>query len=121
MNGRTAAAMFAALAIPGAGHFLLGRRGRAVAFFVTVIFMFIMGLALDGKLYAWHPPGMLSMLATLASMGTGIPYFIARSAGTFGDLHSITYEYGTAFTLTAGLMNLLLVLDVFDIAQGRKQ
>ena len=28
--------------------------------------------------------------------------------------------YGTAYLLTAGLMNLLLILDVWDIARGRK-
>jgi hypothetical protein len=31
-----------------------------------------------------------------------------------------TYEYGSTFLLTAGLMNLLLILDAFDIASGRK-
>ena len=40
--------------------------------------------------------------------------------GIFFDGTS-TYEYATTFTLTAGLMNLLLVLDCFDIAEGRKQ
>ncbi|MEA2417778.1 MAG: hypothetical protein QOI58_4435, partial [Thermoanaerobaculia bacterium] len=38
-----------------------------------------------------------------------------------GDVTSITFEHGTAFTITAGLMNLLLVVDAFDIAQGRKE
>jgi hypothetical protein len=33
---------------------------------------------------------------------------------------SATYEHGTAFVLTAGVMNLLLVLDAFDIAEERK-
>ena len=31
-----------------------------------------------------------------------------------------TYEYGSTFLLTAGLMNILLILDAFDIASGRK-
>ena len=30
------------------------------------------------------------------------------------------FEYGTAFLLTAALMNLLLILDAWDIARGRK-
>ena len=41
-------------------------------------------------------------------------------AGVHGDITSITYEHGTAFAITAGLMNLLLMLDAFDIAEGRK-
>jgi hypothetical protein len=31
-----------------------------------------------------------------------------------------TYEYGSTYLLTAGLMNMLLILDAFDIASGRK-
>ena len=54
-------------------------------------------------------------------MGAGALYFIAKGMGVHGDVTSITYEYGTTFTLTAGLMNLLLVLDCFDIAEGRKE
>jgi hypothetical protein len=121
MNKRAVTAMLLALLIPGAGHLFLGRRGRAVAFFAIVLFMFVTGLALEGKLYVWEAGKPLSLLATLGSMGVGLPYFIARAMGPFGDLGSITYEYGTAFSLTAGLMNLLLVLDSFDIAEHRKE
>jgi TM2 domain-containing membrane protein YozV len=121
MNNRTYLAMILALVIPGAGHFYLGKRGRAVVFFVIVTFMFVMGLWLDGKLYVPQPGQPLTFLATFASMGAGAPYFIARLIGPFsGDPRSFTFEYGTAFSLSAGLMNLLLVLDSFDIAQGRK-
>ncbi len=54
-------------------------------------------------------------------MGMGVPYFLLRLVfGYHGDLLSATYEYGSAFLLTAGLMNLLVVLDAWDIAHGRK-
>lgn len=121
MNKRTIPAMLLALIVPGAGHFYLGKRARAGIFFVLVIFMFVMGLWLDGKLYVPERGNLLNLFASLASMGTGLPYFIARAMGPFGDPRSITYEYGTAFSLTAGLMNLLLVLDSFDISEGRKE
>lgn len=120
MNRKSLVAMILALLVPGAGHFVLGKRGRAVAFFAIVLFMFLCGLALEGKLYVWERGKPLSLLATLGSMGIGLPYFIARALGPFGDLGSLTYEYGTAFSLTAGLMNLLLVLDSYDIAEKRK-
>jgi hypothetical protein len=35
-------------------------------------------------------------------------------------MRSVTYEYGSTFLLAAGLMNILLILDVFDISTGRK-
>lgn len=121
MKKRSLTAVVLALFLPGAGHYYLGRRGRALAFFGIVLFMFIVGLALHGKLYVWEAGKPLSVLASIGSMGIGLPYFIARMMGPFGDLGSITYEYGTAFSLTAGLMNLLLVLDAYDIAEARKE
>ena len=123
MNRRTLTAMILAYAIPGAGHLYLGRRARAIAFFVVIVVMFVLGIAIDGDLYTLGHSGgqLLRILASLGSMGSGVMYFIAAAIGVQGDVTSITYEHGSAFTITAGLMNLLLVLDVFDIAEGRKE
>lgn len=123
MSRRTITAMVLAYLVPGAGHLYLGRRGRAIAFFVIVMLMFVIGLAIDGDLYTLSRSAgqLLRILASLGSMGSGAIYFIATGMGVHGDMTSITYEHGTAFTITAGLMNLLLVLDAFDIAQGRKE
>ncbi len=114
--------MILAYVIPGAGHVYLGYRRRAAAFFAIIFLMFVIGLSIDGNLYTLERgQPILRLLASLGSMGAGILYFVARAMGPYGDITSITYEYGTTFTLTAGLMNLLLVLDCFDIAEGRKQ
>ncbi|MGA7616573.1 MAG: DUF6677 family protein [Thermoanaerobaculia bacterium] len=121
MSRRTVNAMILALLFPGAGHFYLGKRSRAAIFCVVILFLFISGLALDGKLYVPLPGQPLTFLATLGSMGVGVPYLIGRLIGGLGDYTSFTFEYGTAFTLTAGLMNLLLVLDSFDIGEKRKE
>jgi hypothetical protein len=121
MTKRTFLAMVLAWLIPGAGHYLLGRRTRAIVFAAVIFTLFVSGLLLDGKLYVAEEGKLLSLFASLGSMGIGIPYFIGRALGPFGDYVSATFEYGTAFTLTAGLMNLLLVLDAFDISEGRKQ
>jgi len=120
MNRRAIAAMILAFLIPGAGHVFLRRTGRGIAFFCIVLSLFVYGLCIDGRLYTVQPGNVLSLLATLGSMGTGLLYFLGRAFGPAGDITSLTFEYGTAFTLTAGLMNLLLVLDSFDIAEGRK-
>jgi TM2 domain-containing membrane protein YozV len=113
--------MALAFVFPGAGHFYLGRRRRAVAFAAIIISMFVYGLLLDGKIYVAQPGQPLTFLAMLGSMGSGLLYFVTRLIGAPGDVASITYEYGTAFTLSAGIFNLLLVLDSFDIALGRKE
>ncbi|HEX9983707.1 MAG TPA: DUF6677 family protein [Thermoanaerobaculia bacterium] len=122
MSNRSIVAMVLAYLVPGAGHFYLGDRKRAAAYFGIIVFLFVVGLSIDGMLYSIATSGgqLLKVLASLGSMGSGLLYFAGRAVGPAGDITSITFEYGTTFTLTAGLMNLLLVLDVYDIAQGKK-
>jgi hypothetical protein len=123
VSRRTITAIVLAYLIPGAGHLYLGKRGRALMFFCIVVLMFVVGLSIDGDLYTLNRSGgaLLRLLASLGSMGAGLLYFVAAAIGAHGDVTSITYEHGTAFTITAGLMNLLLVLDAFDISEGRKE
>ena len=111
----------AAWAIPGAGHLLLGRVQKGLTFLVAVTLMFLMGLWLEGRLFPVEVRQPLVALAALAEMGAGAAFFVARQAGTgAGRVVALTYEYGNAFLIVAGLMNMLVVLDAFDIAQGRK-
>ena len=108
--------------VPGAGHVYLGRRARGAAYLLLVAASLVIGCALRGRLWSPTPGEPLSMLATLGSMGMGAAYFVLRYAmGYSGDILSPGFEYGSAFVLTAGLMNLLLVLDAWDIARGKKE
>lgn len=118
---RTVSTLLAAWFVPGAGHFMLGKRQRATIFFVIVMLAVTIGCLLEGNLYRVVPNQPLTLLATLGSMGMGAPYFILRFIfGYQGSVIAAGYEYGTAFILTAGLMNLLLVLDTWDLVRGRK-
>ncbi len=123
MNKRTVTSMVLAFLVPGLGHYYLGRRGRAIGFFCVIVVLFVIGLSIDGGLYTLGESrgSLLKMLASLGSMGSGILYYLATLRGPQGNITSLTFEYGRAFTLTAGLMNLLLMLDCFDIATGRKK
>lgn len=119
-GARAATAAVLAWLIPGAGHFYLGRRRRAGLFFLLITGSVLLGASLDGKLQTTFQ-GLLDSLATVASVGTGLAYFALRFLlGHTGEISSAGYEYGGAFLLTAGLMNLLLVIDSWDIAHGRK-
>lgn len=122
MSGRALLSMALALLFPGAGHFYLGRRSLAAAFFAIIGLLFVIGLGVDGALYtlADSKDSFLSLLASIGSMGSGMLYFAARNFGPQGNISSATFEYGRMFTLSAGLMNLLLVVDCYDIATGRK-
>ncbi|MCH9647972.1 MAG: hypothetical protein K0U98_07020 [Deltaproteobacteria bacterium] len=110
-----------ALLVPGAGHLMLKRWPRGLLF-STLVFSFIfLGVELDGNLQTGFR-GPLESLATLASMGIGVAYGILRFLLAYqGDLSAAGFEYGGTFLITAGLMNLLVTLDAWDIAHGRKE
>ena len=115
------ALMILAWLVPGLGHMLMGRRSRAVVFFAVVVVAFVLGVALDGELILPHAGDVLSYLAAIASVGNGVLFFVARAVGLGqGVVTSPAYEFGNTFLLTAGMMNLLLVLDVHDMGTGKK-
>jgi hypothetical protein len=119
-NRYVAAAL--AWVFPGLGHLYLGRRGRALAYAAIVVTMFLLGMSFEGRLYSVEQGQPLTILATFAVHGAGLLPIGARalSGNPGGSILSVTFEYGCAFLLTAGLMNLLLLLDAWDIAVGRK-
>ncbi len=116
-------AVFLAWIFPGVGHWYLGRRNRAILYALIVPITFLLGVSFQGRLYSPEAGAPLTLLATFAVFGSGLLNIAARLLleNPRGAILSVTYEYGCAFLLTAGLMNLLLMLDAYDIAAGRKQ
>lgn len=108
--------------LPGLGHLYLGRRGKGLIFLGCLLALFLLGVAMESRLRLYlglEDP--LALLFSLAQMAMGAPYFAARALGyDAGKVTSITYEYGNTFTAVAGLLNILVILDVFDTARGRK-
>jgi hypothetical protein len=111
----------AAWLVPGAGHLWQGRVQKGLTFLITLPLMFATGLWLEGRIFPFQPRDPLVALAALADLGIGAPYFVAKALGAgAGRVVAASYEYGNAFIIVAGLLNMLVVLDAFDIAQGRK-
>jgi hypothetical protein len=107
--------------VPGLAHVLIGRWVRGLIFATCVLLMFAFGLAMHGKLYDLEFDEPLHVFAFIANIGTGIPYWIAeRLSLGIGTMTWPSYDYGTTYLWVCGLLNYLIVLDAFDIAQGRK-
>ena len=111
----------ASWAVPGAGHLWLGRRSKGLVFLVALPLMFAIGLSLKGRIFPFDVSDPLVCLAALADLSIGATYFVAKALSYgAGDVRVVTYEYGNAFLIVAGLLNLLVVIDAFDVAIGRK-
>jgi uncharacterized protein DUF6677 len=111
----------ASWAVPGAGHLWLGRRAKGLIFLIALPVMFAVGLAIHGRLFPFDLSDPLVGLAAFANAGIGVPYLAAWALGQgLGDVRAATYEYGNAFLIVAGLLNLLVVIDAYDVALGRK-
>jgi hypothetical protein len=111
----------AAWAIPGAGHFWLGRVQKGVVFLVALTTLFAVGLALHGRLFPFEMSEPLVALAAFANAGLGLPWILGRGLGLgAGVVTAVTYEYGNTFLIVAGLLNFLVMLDAYDVGAGRK-
>jgi hypothetical protein len=119
---KTFAACVAGAFVPGLGHAFLGKWDRAVVFFGCISILFVLGLRLHGKLFDPEFGNLFSILKFAAEAGSGLLYWIPwlRGLGT-GDPTAYTYDYANVFIYVAGLLNMLVVVDAFDIALGRKR
>jgi hypothetical protein len=122
---RPAAAVSACLLawlVPGAGHLYLRRTRKGLVFLGAIGALFVLGLAMDSRLeMTVGLDDILASLFSLAQMAIGLPYLAARLLGyEAGSVTSVTFEYGNTFTAVAGLLNILVVLDAYDVAVGRK-
>jgi hypothetical protein len=109
------------LVVPGLAHVIIGKWVRGLIFAACVLVMFALGLAMHGKLYNLEFDEPLHVFAFIANVGTGIPYWIAERLNLgIGTMTFPSYDYGTTYLWVCGLLNYLIVLDAFDIAQRRK-
>ena len=112
----------AAWLVPGLGHALYGKPRKAIVLIVVLTAMFACGVAFNGRLFPFGGSEPLVWLAAAAEWGLGLPRLMAAIAGWGGGVvPDVTYEYGNTFIIVAGMLNLLAVLDVYDIGTGRKQ
>ena len=118
--GQPVLAAVLALAWPGAGHAYLRRWRRGLFFLGVVVSTLLVGVLLGGKLHVGFGGPLLESLKTLGCAGLGLVFLLLRTVGYQGDPMAVGFDYGSAFVVTAGVMNLLLVLDAWDISTGRK-
>jgi uncharacterized protein DUF6677 len=107
--------------VPGLGHALQRMWGRAVAIFLTVGALVLLGSGMRGNLFSSNGNDAFDSLGYIADLGTGTFYLAARSFEKEGpDVSHADGDYGTRFLATAGVLNLLAALHAYEAARGRK-
>src|SRR5258708_35047609 len=75
--------------VPGAGHFLLRKWGRGALLAVSIIGMFVLGIGMDGKLFA-NPLNILDLLGLVGELRNGLLYFLCRALAPGDDQQQLT-------------------------------
>ena len=119
----TGVACLLAWLVPGAGQLYLGQRSKGLILAGCLLALFVLGLTMDARLQsAAGLEDPLALLRSGAQMALGLPYFVARGLGLdAGRVTSVVHEYGNTFTEVAGLLNVLVILDAYDTARGRRR
>jgi hypothetical protein len=115
-------ALLAGWLVPGAGHLLLGKWIRAALLMVSILAMFAIGIALQGKVYSPNTGEPLDILGFAGDLGAGVLYGLARFLG-WGQAPVLiaVADYGTKFIVVSGLLNIVAAVDAHSLASGRKR
>jgi hypothetical protein len=107
--------------IPGAGHLILKRWGRGLLLMLSVVMLFVLGLAMQGHVYKPNGGDILDMLGFVGNLGAGALYILSRiNDWGPGAIAHATADYGTKFLIVAGLLNFIAAADAYHIAIGKK-
>jgi len=113
--------------LPGAGHFFLKRPIRGAILSASVVVMFGFGLLMRGAMFEWlwTSADMLTTLiycgGYIANNAAGVPYYLATWMGYVQpDVAGHVHDYGTKFLAGAGLLNVLAMVDAYEIVTGEK-
>jgi hypothetical protein len=111
--------------IPGAGHLLLRRRGRGVIILAAVLLTFVVGILLRGPMFQPHGGDMLTTAIQwggfIGDLASGILYLLTVWLGyAQPDAAGHVHDYGSKLIVAAGLLNILGMVDAWEIATGRK-
>jgi hypothetical protein len=107
--------------VPGAGHLIQKRWGRGALLMGSIVTMFLIGLASQGRIYKPNGGDILDILGFVGDVGAGGLYIVTRAMDWGqGAIAHATADYGTKFLIVAGLLNFIAVADAYHIAIGKK-
>ena len=108
--------------IPGAGHLIQRRWIRGLLLLVSIATLFLLGLAMQGRIYKANGGDILDILGFIGDVGAGGLYIVTMAMDWGqGAIAFATADYGTKFMIVAGLLNFIAAADAYHIAIGKKR
>lgn len=108
--------------VPGLGHIIQKRWIRGLLLLISVSAMYLLGLGMQGKVYAPNTGDILEMLGFVGDIGAGGLYIVSKGLGWGqGAIYRATADYGTKYLVVAGLLNIICAVDAYHIALGKKR
>src|ERR1700739_227482 len=108
--------------IPGGGHMIQKRWMRGGLLFLSIVSLFLLGLAMQGRIYKANGGDILDILGFVGDVGAGALYILTLSNDWGqGAIAFATADYGTKFMIVAGLFNFIAGADAYHIAIGKKR
>ncbi|MHC4819754.1 MAG: DUF6677 family protein [Planctomycetota bacterium] len=107
---RTILGLLAAWVLPGLGHWIIGRRGKAILFFATITTCFLLGVIFAQGRNLSYERDSVYFLAYMFNAGeTGLGWLLTRGLEL---THRIPYlQLGFLYTAVACLLNLVAMMD----------
>jgi hypothetical protein len=104
--------------VPGAGHYALGERRRAVVIGVTILLTFLVGLYV-GSIGVIDPVGAKPWYVAQLMTSPAVLFLGRLSATGSYPVYGRPNEIGQIYTSIAGLLNLLCVVNAVYTANLR--
>jgi len=111
--------------VPGGGHFYLKRWNRGALLLFAIAGMFVFGLLMRGRMFEPGDGDLFNIVLNyggfVGDLASGVLYFLTVWLGySQPELPGAVADYGTKFLVCAGLLNILAMIDAYEIAVGKK-
>jgi len=103
--------------IPGAGHWLIGERKRAVIIFVSLVFAFTVGIFI-GSIAVLEKPWLYAQM-----LFSPVTFYLSYLSSEVLHIDSFgrPREMGEIYTGIAGMMNLLCIVNAVYLAYCKEK
>lgn len=111
---RSVAGIIAAWLVPGLGHYLIGQRGKAALYFLTITLTFLLGIALaEGRNLSYERDGVYFLAYMFNGVETALGWLATHQ---LEPTHTIRFLHlGFLYSAVACLLNLVAMMDFVAI------